>query len=273
MSLRNLSEKLKRKSPSSFLSPSGAKRRSITPDQPTPTSASQSLAVSETSVQLARPDSSHELPLRERLPLIAGGNAVSPGDHSSPSSSQAQGPAFMPVSIPIIRISHSQSEPIISGNPAPPSTFAPHIPTSACQVQIFDVHASLPQTNSTPVSSHSSVVWDKTLEITKKKLIDNNLPPPDLTNLTSQSAEENIQAFVKALNTLQEDEKKKRWKYTWRGKEVIVMEHLGKILKSMERYSKVVDIAIQSNPQVSALVWAGVWAIMRVRIVYTLFRC
>ena len=43
------------------------------------------------------------------------------------------------------------------------------------------------------------------------------------------------------------------------------MERLGKILKVVEKYSKVVDIAVQCNPQVSALVWAGVWAIMRVR--------
>jgi len=82
-------------------------------------------------------------------------------------------------------------------------------------------------------------------------------------NLTSQSAEENIEAVVKALNIAQEDDKKKRWGYTWRGKEVIVVERLGKILKSVEKYSRIVDIAVQSNPQVSALVWAGVWAIMQ----------
>ena len=75
-----------------------------------------------------------------------------------------------------------------------------------------------------------------------------------------------MEAVVKALHTLQEDDKKKRWSYTWRGKEIIVVEHLGKILKTAEKYSKVVDTAVQSNPQVSALVWAGVWAIMRVFI-------
>ena len=110
------------------------------------------------------------------------------------------------------------------------------------------------------------MVWAKTLEITKKKLNDNNLPPLNLTNLTSQSAEEYINIVIEALNTLQEDEKKKRWSYTWRGKKIIVVERLGKILKIVEKYSKVVDTAIRSTPQVGALVWAGVWAIMRVRI-------
>ena len=41
---------------------------------------------------------------------------------------------------------------------------------------------------------------------------------------------------------------------------------LGKILKIVDNYSKVVDTAVQSNPQVSALVWAGVRAIIQVAL-------
>ena len=135
-----------------------------------------------------------------------------------------------------------------------------------------DHHITMPVSQPTQAldiiepSSPSAMVWAKALEITKKKLVDNNLPPLDLTNLTSQSAEENIEAVVKALSTLQQDDKKRKWSYTWRGKEVMIAEHLGKILKTAEKYSKVVDTTIQSFPQGSALVWAGVWAIMRVRI-------
>ena len=127
-------------------------------------------------------------------------------------------------------------------------------------------HSSNPETPTTQVQalSKSSVVWTEVLKIATKKLGDNNLPL-DLTTFTSQSAEENIEDVITALNILQEDDKKKRWHYTWRGKEVIVVEQLRKILKSVEKYSKVVDTAIQSNPQVSALVWAGVRAIMQVR--------
>ena len=127
----------------------------------------------------------------------------------------------------------------------------------------------LPQTKSTPVpepSPHPSAIWVKALEIAEKKLSDNNLPPLNLTSLTSQSAEENIEAIVRALNTIQGDYKKTRWSYTWRGKQVIVVERLGKILKIVEKYSKIVDTAIQSDPGVAALVWAGVWGIMRVCI-------
>ena len=184
------------------------------------------------------------------------------------------------------KISHSQSEPITSQNhgssptlltlypqPEPTanynlSTYAPHICT--CQVQtsvkvVVDLEV-LPQTTARPNIMEPSSVWVKTLEIANKKLSDNKLPPLDLANLTSPLAEENIQAIVRELNTIQEDGKKQRWSYTWRGKKVIVVERLGEILKSMQNYTKVADIAVQSNPKISALVWAGVYAIMRVRI-------
>lgn len=144
-----------------------------------------------------------------------------------------------------------------------------HTPTSSS-----DVQGSSLVFISTPIVrvSHSQseliepVVWTKALKIARKKLDDNNLPPLDPTALTSQSAGKNIEAIVKGLKTLQEDDEKKRWSYTWHGKKVIVVEHLAKILRYVEKYSKVVDTAIQSQPEVSALVWAGVWGIMRVCI-------
>ncbi|RPB22655.1 hypothetical protein L211DRAFT_315335 [Terfezia boudieri ATCC MYA-4762] len=179
------------------------------------------------------------------LQINAGGDVtVEPsGGHCSPSSACAQGSSAMSVSAPIIQISHSDSESMASKNPIPPSICSPHTPTSICHVQASaETDVQAPHTNSAldpDAMEASSQVWAKALEIAKKKLSDNNLPPLDLTNLTSQSAEENIEAVVKALNTAQEDDKKNRWSYTWRGKEVIVVERL---------------------------VWAGVWAIMRVAL-------
>ena len=131
--------------------------------------------------------------------------------------------------------------------------------------------AGLPQTeptqgpNTMSSSSHSSRVWANALKIAEQKLSDNNLPPLDVTHLNSDSAEGNIVSVIDVLKTLQGGEKKKRWRYTWRGKEIMVVERLGEVLKSVDKYSKIVDTAIQSNPQVSALVWAGIWGIMRVR--------
>ena len=125
-------------------------------------------------------------------------------------------------------------------------------------------HSSGSTALESPLTTNTSSVWDKALEIAGKKLIENNLPLFDLTNLTSQSAEENIGAIVKGLNNLLESDKQKYWSYTWLGKKVIVMERLREILKIVDKYSKVVDIAVQSYPQVAALVWACVRAIIQV---------
>ncbi|RPB17923.1 hypothetical protein L211DRAFT_854662 [Terfezia boudieri ATCC MYA-4762] len=226
----------------------GVARRNSTPGV---TTSSQSLAVHSDSsaLQTHRP-SLHDL--------------SSPTDAGGFPSSGAQGSSSISVSAPIVQISHPQSESIASENPAPSPTCRSNIPTSSCQAQAsaeIVVQAVPP-----PQTKSVSQVWAKALELAEKKLKDNNLPPLKHTTLTSQSAEENIDAVVKALNAVQEDDKKKRWSYTWRGKEIVVVERLGKILKNVGQYTKVVDTAIQSNPQVSALVWAGVRAIMQVRI-------
>ena len=47
------------------------------------------------------------------------------------------------------------------------------------------------------------------------------------------------------------------------------MERLGEILRSVEKYSQVVGTIVQRDPQVGALVWAGVQGIMRVRTMYS----
>ena len=104
------------------------------------------------------------------------------------------------------------------------------------------------------------------MEIVKTKLPDHGLSPLNVTNLTPQSSGENIKAVVSRLKALQKDGVKKKWKYTWGGKEVIIVQQLGKILKIVEPYSKLVGTAMQSTLQVSALVWAGVEAITRVCI-------
>ncbi|RPB22623.1 hypothetical protein L211DRAFT_313484 [Terfezia boudieri ATCC MYA-4762] len=135
----------------------------------------------------------------------------SPTDARGFPSSGAQGSSSITVSAPIVQISHSQSESTASENPAPS-------PTSSCQAQasaeIVVQAAPPPQTKSV------SQVWDEALKLAEKKLKDNNLPPLKHTTLTSQSAEENIEAVVNALNAVQEDDNKKRWSYTWRGRKL-----------------------------------------------------
>lgn len=187
-------------------------------------------------------DQTHEPSLHDPLPPPTGGS-----DPGSPSPSDIQCSSSMGANVPTVQIWNSQPEPIANENPTCPSTYTP--PPSP------DV-----------VTDSSSAVWAKTLIIAEIKLRENNLPQLDRTNLTSQSAKENIRTIIEQLNTLQDDDKKNQWSYTWRGKKVTVIVRLGRILQIVERYAKVVDAVVQSNPQVSSLVWAGVSAIMRVRI-------
>ena len=92
------------------------------------------------------------------------------------------------------------------------------------------------------------------MKIAEQKL-SNNKPPLKLPHLNSGSAEGNISSIIGALKDTQGDDKKKRW----------IGEPFGKILKCVESYSKIVQTAIQANPQVAALVWAGIWGIIQVR--------
>ena len=121
--------------------------------------------------------------------------------------------------------------------------------------------AVLPQTKPTPGPSTTepepllkSSIWTDALKLVEQKLRNNKLPPLN-PQLNSDSAEKNIGSIIEALGGVQEDDKKKRW----------IGERFGKILKCVEKYSKIVDTAIQANPQVAALVWAGIWGMIRVR--------
>lgn len=189
----------------------------------------------------------------------------SSGNHGAPSTTVVQGSSYTPVSaptsaptsVPTIQV---LSEPTTSESPAPPSPGTPHISPPKS-----DVHAAA---NPGPIEppSQSSVVWSKAIEIAKKKLIENNLPPLDLTNLSTKSEEENIEVVIKSLNSLQEDEQKKRWSYTWRGKEIVIVKRLGEIVRSVEKYSPIVGTIVQSDPKIGSLVWASIQAIIRVCI-------
>lgn len=114
--------------------------------------------------------------------------------------------------------------------------------------------------------THTSMVWSRALEIATEKLSENHLPPLDLTKLASQSAEGNMKAVVESLNALQADEQRNRWRYNWRGKEIVIAERLGDILRSVGKYTSIVGAVALCNPQVGTLVWAGIQGIMQVRI-------
>lgn len=249
-------------SPSPSPSP-GIEHQNNTTDQPIATSA-----LSAPVNVPARPHTSYSGSPPHSLSARGNVAAVSSGSHGSHSSSDLQGSSSVSASAQIGQISHLQSEPTASENLAPPST--PNIPAPTCQVPPTKSTSNL---DDVQPSSYSSMVWAKALEIATKKLSENNLPPLSHADLTSQSAAENIGCVIDVLKTLNRDDEKKGWHYTWRGKEIRVVKRLGKILKGVDKYAGVVGTAIQSNPQVGALVWAGILVIMRVRIECTFLGC
>ena len=70
-----------------------------------------------------------------------------------------------------------------------------------------------------------------------------------------------------------EDEQKRRLRFPgWHGKAIVVVERLGTVLKTMNKYATIVDVAIQHSPEVTALVWAGIRVILQVRIIFFLLK-
>ena len=114
------------------------------------------------------------------------------------------------------------------------------------------------------IQTRLAAVWERTLKIANQTMIDNNLPPLDLDNLKSQSAEENMQSVIRKLETAHAQDKTAQWRYTWRGREIIVVERLGKILRGVQNHATIVDTAIQHSPEITALVWGGARAILQV---------
>ena len=196
--------------------------------------------------------------------------------HSQPSTQQIHGPLIVtasadedvkdstlaPVSTPPVSTPPQISTSPTSASPirAPPASV---VLVSAPEEIDVEAAKSPGVIKATP---HSSVVWIQTLKIAEQKLKDNKLPPLDTTGLTSESAKENMGAVINSLNALREDKQKQQWSYTARdGRKVVFVERLGEILRSMEPYTKIVGTVIQHDPQVSALVWGGIQAIMQVR--------
>lgn len=76
-----------------------------------------------------------------------------------------------------------------------------------------------------------------------------------------------INAAIAEIRKAEEVIKQRRdkWRYTNRhGKEVDVVERIGKFLRSLDQCAKIVDIGIQHNPEITSLVWAGLRFILMV---------
>ena len=114
--------------------------------------------------------------------------------------------------------------------------------------------------------TRTCAIWQESLKIAQKRLAEKKLPPlenlkPCSHNLPTR--EEPVSTIV--CSTIQDLEKTIQSKQ--RGKDSKVnacIDRMKDILKTFNQYAVIVDIAIQHNPKITALVWAGVRVTLQV---------
>jgi len=205
-----------------------------------------------------------------------GGGDIMPHDHCSPPHQEtASGgqPGISATAIPSSNPPVIVITPIAPTNPSsqtpdPVSTPANNLQTLSTASQAGGDANCISDTKNGPSTvppSVSSGIWQKALEIAQESLAKYQLPSLELGRLQSQSGAENIQALVAELETAHQENKDKQWRYKDRqGNEVFWVERLGNILKSVDKYAKIVDTAIQHHPDITSLVWAGARTILQV---------
>ena len=86
-------------------------------------------------------------------------------------------------------------------------------------------------------------------------------PPPD----PNKDIVASIHVTITEIKTAQKALDDKKWYYTDRhGRQVDIGERMRRIVMSMEKCAKIVDVAIQHHPEISSLVWAGARFILMV---------
>ncbi|KAF8421781.1 hypothetical protein EV426DRAFT_188583 [Tirmania nivea] len=179
-------------------------------------------------------------------------------------------PKYSATAIPVSNLQDSVTT-TIAPNPSsqiPVSPPTSDLQTSSTVPQALGDTKCISGTKNGPVSpSISAHLWQKALEIAQESLVKHKLPSLEIDSFKSQSAAENIQSLLAELEAAKQENKNRQWRYLDRqGNEVAWVEHLGKILKSVDKYAKIVDIAIQHHPDVTSLVWAGARAILQVAL-------
>ena len=113
-------------------------------------------------------------------------------------------------------------------------------------------------TNALQTGGKSIDLWHKALltldEDLKSKLDFKNSTKRDILEKTLKTAEEKRQICLR-----------RRWKFKNNGREFVVRDVLEKIIKWLDQFKTIGDLAVQYDPAHAALPWAGVRFILQVR--------
>ena len=118
--------------------------------------------------------------------------------------------------------------------------------------------------------SETPSLWERTLKIVQTMLREHGLPPLNENTFKSTSSVENIQSVIETLRleTGQKDDQKDNQNDEQNDDQKERRERLKRVLQRVDKYTKIVDTAVQHSPEVTALVWAGIRGILQVRMLF-----
>ena len=118
-------------------------------------------------------------------------------------------------------------------------------------------------TTSTNTSIASSILADalEALQFDHREIIRILLQPTNV--VSADDAFDEVHAYAREL---QQRSKIKRWTWTYRGRQMYLFEQADKVVRLLDRFKAVGDIVANVDPVHVGLPWAGVRAILEVRI-------
>lgn len=140
-----------------------------------------------------------------------------------------------------------------------PSTSATNAVTPTTQTSVsqntFCLSTQLPTTQ-----RPSTILDDALNELTGKQqtAIQEKLPH----NATDASV--TLREACETTKVLQESCKDRSWRWTYRGRDIMLRDEIGKILRLMERFVAVGDVVANVDPVHVGLPWAGIRSVLQV---------
>jgi hypothetical protein len=98
------------------------------------------------------------------------------------------------------------------------------------------------------------------------------LPPPDkdrlLQHCPTSAAGATPQVDIAALRAIvtkrRDDCEKRRWRFCFRGRDIILRDKAAKTLAWLDKFKQIGDVAVNFDPHHAALPWAGVRFLLEV---------
>jgi hypothetical protein len=201
-------------------------------------------------MSVTRRDISHSLKgkLFSRSRKLSPQSTASSNSHTTPPA-PARGASTSPSTLSTFQLSLQSPAPASNGESSP--------------VSQHGIAISIPLQNgsSGTAAPPSPSLWQRVHSIARDRLSKKERELLDLPT----GGNDSIESAISAAKGAHKAAKDRRWVYrSKQGNDIVVMERVGRILRGMENYAKIGDILIQSNPEITALVWGAARFILQV---------